>query len=165
MKIKIKSIIFLLLFALPVFAGSQKTNYIGYRHKGVVYGETLPNGVKDLGGGLLSNERYGVSRYVKNGNEMLWLEKILKRDAKGVPTWQVRDVLMLDKPRKNQELLFSYSSTCTLNGRENLDLIVLAELAGNKKSYNILQAWNASVKNEKFKKISTSGIKCEVGGN
>jgi hypothetical protein len=160
---KIKSILFLLLFAFPVFAVSQKTKYVGYRHKGVVYGETLPNGVKDLGGGLLSNENYGVSRYAKNGNEMLWLEKILNRDAKGVPTWQVKDVLMLGKVLKNQELLVSYSSTCTINGRENLDLIVLAELAANKKSYKVLKAWNASMRNEKFKKISTSGIKCEVG--
>ena len=106
---KIKSILFLLFFAFSVFAVPQKTNYIGYRHKGVVYGETLPNGVKDFGGGLLSNEDYGVSRYAKNGNDMLWLEKILDRDAKGVPTWQVKDVLMFDKLKKNQELLFSYS--------------------------------------------------------
>ncbi|HEX8636455.1 MAG TPA: hypothetical protein VF692_00220 [Pyrinomonadaceae bacterium] len=162
---KIKSILFLLLLAFPVFAVSQKTNYVGYQHKGVVYGKNLPNGVKDLGGGLLSNEDYGVSRYTKNGNDMLWLEKILSRDAKGVPTWQVKDVLMLDKLRKNQELLFSYSSTCTINGRESLNLIVLAELAGNKKSFKILKAWHASVENEKFKKISISGIRCEVDGN
>lgn len=160
---KIKSLLFLLLFTFPVFAVSQKPNYIGYRHKGVVYGETLPNGVKDLGGGLLSNEEYGVSRYAKSGNDMLWLEKILNRDAKGVPTWQVKDVLMLDKLRKNQELLFSYSSTCTENGRENLDLIVLAELTPDKKSYKVLRAWNASVKNEKFKKISTKTIRCKAG--
>lgn len=162
---KIKSILFLLLFAFPVFAVSQKPNYVGYRHKGVVFGQVLPNGVKDLGGGLLSNQDYGVSRYAKNGNDMLWLEKILDRDQKGVPTWQVKDVLMLDKLRKNQQLLFSYSSTCTENNRENLDLIVLAELGANKKTYKILKAWNASVKNEKFKKVSTNGIKCEVGGN
>lgn len=159
---KIKSILFLLLFAFSAFAVSQKPNYVGYRHKGVVYGETLPNGVKDLGGGLLSNENYGVSRYAKSGNDMLWLEKILERDAKGVPTWQVKDVLMLDKLAKNQELLYSYSSTCTENGRENLDLIVLAELAGDKKSYKILKAWNASVKNEKFKKISTKNVRCKI---
>jgi hypothetical protein len=159
---KIKSILFLLLLAIPVFAASQKKGYIGYRHKGVVYGSTLPNGVKDLGGGLLSNENLGVTRYSKGGNDMLWLEKILSRDKNGVPTWQVKDVLKFDKLRKNQELLFSYSSTCTQNGRENLDLIVLAELAANKKSYKVLKAWNANVKSEKFNKISTHEIKCEI---
>lgn len=163
---KIKSIILLsLLFAFPVFAVLQKTNYVGYRHKGVVYGGTLPNGVKDLGGGLLSNESYGVSRYGKNGKDMLWLEKILSRDAKGVPIWLVKDVLLLDKLRRNQKLLFSYSSTCNLNGRESLDLIVLAELSENQKTYKILKAWNANVKNEKFEEISTGGIKCEVYAN
>ena len=159
---KIKSILILLFFTFPVFAAWQKPNYVGYRHKGVVYGETLPNGVKDLGGGLLSDENYGVSRYSKSGNDMLWLERILSRDAKGVPTWQVKDVLMLDKLSKNQVLLFSYSSTCTENGRENLDLIVLAELSANKKSYKILRAWKASVKNEKFKKISIANINCKI---
>ena len=159
---KIKSILFLLFLTFPVFAAWQKPNYIGYRHKGVVFGETLPNGVKDLGGGLLSDESYGVSRYAKGGSDMLWLEKIMNRDAKGVPTWQVKDVLMFDKLRKNQELLFSYSSTCTENNRENLDLIVLAELAADKKSYKILRAWKASVKNEKFKKVSTENINCKI---
>lgn len=162
---KIKSLLFLLLLAVPVFAVSQKKGYIGYRHKGVVYGQTLPNGVKDLGGGLLSNENLGITRYTKGGNDMLWLEKILSRDKNGVPTWQVKDVLMLDKLRKNQEILFSYSSTCTQNGRENLDLIVLAELAASKKSYKVLKAWNANIKSEKFKQVSINGIKCEISGH
>lgn len=159
---KIKLILFTLLCVSPVCVVSQKTDYVGYRHKGVVYGESLPNGVKDFGGGLLSNEDYGVSRYGKNGNNMLWLEKILTRDENGVPTWLVKDVLTFGNLKKNQNLLFSYSSTCRQNGRENLDLVVLAELAANKKSYKILKAWNASVKNEKFKKISTNGVVCEL---
>jgi hypothetical protein len=162
---KIKLILFLLLLAIPVFAVSQKNGYIGYRHKGVVYGATLPNGVKDLGGGLLSNENLGITRYTKSGNDMLWLEKVLSRDNNGVPTWQVKDVLIFDKLRKNQELLFSYSSTCTQNGRENLNLIVLAELAADKNSYKILKAWNASIKSEKFNKISAKGIECKISGN
>ena len=162
---KIKSIVLLLLLAIPIFAVSQKKGYIGYRHKGVVFGATLPNGVKDLGGGLLSNENLGITRYTKSGNDMLWLEKIISRDSKGVPTWQVKDVLVLDKLQRNQELLFSYSSTCSQNGRENLDLIVLAEIAANRKSYKILKAWNANVKVERFKEIPVSGIRCEAAGN
>jgi hypothetical protein len=162
---KIKLILFLLLFAVPVLAVSQKSIYIGYRHKGVVYGQTLSNGVRDLGGGLLTNENFGVTRYAKNGNQMLWLERILERDAKGVPTWQVRDVLMLGKMNKNQEILFSYSSTCTRNGAENLDLIVMAEKSADKKTYKILQAWEADIKSEKFKKASAKGIKCEISEN
>ncbi|MCU1290717.1 MAG: hypothetical protein JWN60_2946 [Acidobacteria bacterium] len=160
---KIKLTIFLLIIALPVFAVPQKTNYKGYKHKGVVYGETLPNGVKDLGGGLLSNENYGVSRFSKGKKNMLWLEKVTGRDEKGVPSWQVKDVLMFDQLKKNQEFLFSYSSTCTQNGKATLDLVVMAELSVDKKSYKIIDAWKANVKKEKFEKVSADKIECEVG--
>ena len=159
---KIRLIIFLILLALPVSAIPQKTNYIGYKHKGVVYGETLPNGVKDLGGGLLSNENYGVSRFSKGKKNMLWLEKITGRDEKGVPSWQVKDVLTFDNLKKNQEFLYSYSSSCLRDGKIALDTVVMAELAADKKSYKILKAWKANHKKEKFEKISTAHIKCEV---
>ena len=159
---KIKLIIFLMLLALPVFANPQKTNYKGYKHKGVTYGETLPNGVKDLGGGLLSNENYGVSRFSKGKKNMLWLEKITERDEKGVPSWQVKDVLTFDNLKKNREFLYSYSSSCLQNGENALDTIVMAELSDDKKSYKIHKAWRANHKKEKFEKISTKNIKCEV---
>jgi hypothetical protein len=67
----------------------------------VIYGATLPNGAKDLGGGLLSDENYGVSRFSKDGKFMLWLEKITARDAKGIPSWRVKDVLIFSKPKTN----------------------------------------------------------------
>ena len=152
------ALLFLILLSTAVF--SQKTKYIGYEHKGVVYGETLPNGIKDLGGGLLSDENYGVSRFAKGKKNMLWLEKISSRDSKGVPNWEVKDVLTFDGLKKNQEFLASYSSPCTQNGRSNLDLIVRVERSPKKK-YKILEAWIADVKKEKFRKISTKGIKCE----
>ncbi len=158
---KTKIILILLLLALPTLAITKKSEYIGYKHKGVKYGETLSNGVKDLGGGLLSNENYGVSRFTKGKKYMLWLEKITARDAKGVPSWEVRDVLSFDKLKKNQEFLFSYSSSCLQNGKGNLDMIVMTELLPKNKTYKVLKAWKANIKREKFDKISTKGIKCE----
>lgn len=159
---KTKKILALFLISVSTLAfASAKPNYIGYKHKGIVYGETLPNGVKDLGGGLLSNENYGVSRFSKGKNFMLWLEKITARGADGVPSWEVKDVLTFDAPKKNQEFLLSYSSGCTQNGKSNLDLIVMAEFAAQNKTYKIKKAWRANVKREKFEKISTANIKCE----
>jgi hypothetical protein len=149
-----------LLFSLPLFASAQKSNYIGYRHKGVIYGETLPNGVKDLGGGLLSDENYAVSRFTKGKKFMLWLEMIISRDKSGVPSWEVKDVLKFDELKKNQEFLFSYSSPCTVSGKTKLDLIVRAELTA-KKEYKVLQAWTANVKKEKFETISIKRIECK----
>ena len=159
MKFSLFLLLTFLAFTLNISA--QKKEFIGYKHKGVVVGETLPNGVKDLGGGLLSNDNYGVSRFSKGKKHFLWLEKITGRDTGGVPSWIVKDVLEFDTLKKHQEFLFSYSSTCTSNGKENLDTIVLAEFKPNKKSYKILKAWKANIKKEKFEKLSTKGIKCK----
>jgi hypothetical protein len=158
---KLKLLFLLAFLILPSALSAQKKEFIGYRHKGVVYGETLSNGAQDLGGGLLSDENYGVSRFSKGAKQMLWLEKITSRDKKGVPHWEVLDVLVIKNPKKNQEFLFSYSSTCTVNGEEDIDLIVLAELQPVKKTYKVLEAWRADLLKEKFEKLSTEEIKCE----
>lgn len=159
---KLKLFLLLIFTAFSLNISAQKKQFIGYKHKGVVFGETLPNGAKDLGGGLLSNENYGVSRFSKGKKNYLWLEKITGRDLKGVPSWIVKDVLEFDALKKNQEFLFSYSSFCTTAGKKNLDTIVLAELQPKTKKYKILKAWKANVKSEKFEKASTRGIQCKA---
>jgi hypothetical protein len=138
-------------------AGRQ---FVGYRHEGVRYGERLPNGARDLGGGLLSNEDYGLTRFMKNKNYMLWLERIVERNDAGVPSWEVLDVLSFGKIKKNQTFLFSYSSPCKQNNEKNLDLIVLAEFAPKAKTYKVLKAWQANVKLEKFEPVSIEKIVC-----
>ncbi len=146
--------------AFSAFAVTPERKLIGYRHEGVKRGEKLPNGATDLGGGLLSNEDYGVTRFVKGKKNMLWLEKIIERNAKGVPQWEVKDVLSFNKLNKNQRFLFSYSSPCKQNKKENLDLIVLAESAPKTKIHKVLKAWRANVKREKFENITVKGIVC-----
>ena len=158
---KTKILLVVLLAAMPTLVFSQKLNYKGYKHKGVVFGETLPNGVKDLGGGLLSDENYGVSRFSKGKKYMLWFEKISTRDAKGVPNWEVTDVLTFDELKKNQTFFLSYSSSCQQNGKTNIDLIVMAEFVPKKKSYKIIRAWKANIKNEKFEKTGVKSIICK----
>ncbi|HQU84799.1 MAG TPA: hypothetical protein PKY59_16795 [Pyrinomonadaceae bacterium] len=158
MKLKVFLTIALLVF--PVFANPQKARYIGYKHKGVIVDAKLPNGVKHLGGGLTSKDNYGVSRYEKNGKLMLWLEKITSRDADGVPSWIVKDVLTLGKLKKNEMLLFSYGSSCKQNEKVNIDLIVKV-LVMPKKELKVLQAWKANPKKEKFENALTKGVKCE----
>ena len=158
---KTKIILILLLAVFPAFAITKKSEYIGYKHKGVFYGETLQNGVKDLGGGLTSNENYGVTRFTKGKTFMLWLEKITGRDSRGVPSWEVKDVLSFDNLKKNQSFMFSYSSSCKRFGKENLDMIVMTELLPKTKTYKVEKAWTVNTKKQKFEKISTNGIRCE----
>ncbi len=120
----------------------------------------MPNAAKDLRGGLLSDEDYGVTRFKKGKNYMLWLERIVERNEAGVPSWEVRDVLSFGKLKKNQTFLFSYSSPCRENEMKNLDLIVLAEFAPKTKTYKVLKAWQANVEKEKFESVSIEGIVC-----
>lgn len=158
---KLKIFLFLFVLVFPAVAAPQKKeSFVGYKHKGVKYGETLPNGAKDLGGGLLSNDNFGVTRYTKGKKYMLWLERITARDREGVPSWEVKDVLTFDPLKKNQEFSFSYSSGCVHNGRENLDLIVLTEASKDKKTYKAIKAWRVNLTKAKFEKISTKGIEC-----
>ena len=152
-------VVFVAAFSAFAVAASDK-ELIGYRHEGVRRGEKLPNGATDLGGGLLSDEDYGVSRFKKGEKYMLWLEKIVERNEAGVPKWEVKDVLSFNKLYKNRKFLFSYSSPCKQNGRENIDLIVLAESAPKTKSYKVLKAWRADVEREKFQSVSIKGIVC-----
>lgn len=156
--------LFLLIFIIALGAqqvsAQRKKEFVGYEHKGVVYGATLPNGARDLGGGLLSNENYGVSRFSKAGKLMLWLERITEFDENGVPSWTVKDVLTFAAPKKNQEFLFSHSSNCLQNGEANLDLVVLAEFSRKTNAYKIIGAWRANARKERFEKISNKGIVC-----
>ncbi len=159
------SFLALLLIISPVLAVNQHPKYVGYKHKGVVAGETLPNGVKQLSGGLLSNEDYGVSRFSKGNKYMLWLEHITTRDAAGVPSWEVKDVLTFKNLKNTQEFFLGLTSPCTQNGKPNFDLIVKTELLKNK-TYKVVDAWIADVKKNKFKDVSEKGIKCEyIAGN
>ena len=141
-------------------ACDEARQFVGYRHEGVKRGERLPNGARDLGGGLLSNEDYGVTRFKKGKNYMLWLERIVERNEEGAPSWEVLDVLSFGKLNKNQTFLFSYSSPCRENERENLDLIVLAEPDPKTKTYKVLKAWQANVDREKFEPVSIEKIVC-----
>lgn len=134
--------------------------FIGYRHKGVLRGEKLPNGVQDLGGGLLTDDDYGVTRFSIGDKYMLWLGKILEFDADDVPTWEVKDVLVFDKLKKNQMFMFSYSSPCTDGGAENLDLIVMVEENRKRRTYTILKAWLANTETERFEETTTGSIVC-----
>jgi len=153
----------ILLFAilvLPMIAAGQKRAYVGYKYTGVAYDQKLPNGVRDLGGSLLENENYGVSRMKRGKTEMLWLSMISGRNWSGVPNWKVKDVIFLPTLKKGQEILHGISYPCTVNELEDLNLFVLAQLAPKKNSYIVKKAWRANTRTKKFEALSTKGIAC-----
>lgn len=160
MKSKI-TFIFLFLLILNATDSAFGNDLIGYRHEGVRFGEKLPNGAQDQGGSLLSDERYGVTRFKKDKKYMLWFEKIISRNKAGVPRWEVRDVLKFEKLSRNQEFFYSYYSPCVMNGEYNPDLIVMAQTSPRSKRKTVLKAWIADVSTEKFRAVSIKKVSCK----
>ena len=159
---KFRLLVLLAVLAIPTQIFAQKNKYIGYKYVGVSYNQTLPNGVKDLGGSLLEDNNYAVSRMKKGKTEMLWLARITSRNAKGIPKWQVKDVLTLPVLKKNQEILQGFTFPCTINDEEDLNLIVLADYLAKSKTYKVRKAWRANTKTNKIQVISVKGISCEI---
>lgn len=160
---KFRLLVLLAVLAIPTQIFAQKNKYIGYKYAGVTYNQTLPNGVKDLGGNLLENDNYAVSHMKKGKTDMLWLAKITSRNAKGIPKWQVKDVLVLPALKKNQEILQGFTFPCTINDEEDLNLIVLADYLAKSKTYKVKKAWQANTRTNKIQTISIEGISCEIG--
>jgi hypothetical protein len=165
MRFILLSLFVVFVFVAPVAAQkavADKSEYVGYKYRGALPDETLPNGVKSLGGGLITENEptYGIGRKSKDGAQMLWLEIMTERDAEGVPSWEVKDVLAFPTFSKNQELLFSYGSTCQRNGKGDVKMIVLADFSNTAKTYKVRRAWLANTKTEKFNEIPVKGVQC-----
>ena len=159
---KFRLLVLLAFLAIPTLVFAQKNKYIGYRYVGVSYNQTLPNGVKDLGGSLLEDDNYAVSRMKKGKTEMLWLARITSRNAKGIPKWQVKYVLNLPALKKNQEILRGFTFPCKINDEEDLNLIVLADYLPKSKTYKVRKAWRANTRANRIQAVSIKGISCEI---
>ncbi|CAN5633612.1 hypothetical protein BH24ACI2_BH24ACI2_04830 [soil metagenome] len=162
----IKSTMFILflLSVVPIFVFAQKSEYIGYRYKPVLMDELLPNGIKDLGGGIIIENNkitsYAIGRFSKGKTQMLWLELATGENETGVTGWEVKDVLIFPNFTKNQELLFT-AETCTINGKRDEKLVVFADFLQTKKKYIVRKAWRTNLKTEKFETVSIKGVRCE----
>lgn len=128
--------------------------------------ELLPNGVKDLGGGIIMDgnkiSSYGIGRFSKGTTQMLWLELATGEDANGVTGWEVKDVLVFPELTRSQELFFAAGNdACTINGKNDGKLVVFADFSPLKKKYTVRKAWRANLESEKFRPIPIKGIRCE----
>ena len=157
---KLKLLVFLTFLAIPLGIFAQKTGYVGYKYTGVTVNKKLPNGVKDLGGNLLTNEDYAVSRMQKGTTDMLWLTHITNRNDDGVPKWEVKNVLVLPKIKKNQVILRGFNFPCKIGGKENLDLFVLADYSAKNKTYTPNKAWLINVKKNLFETVAVKKVSC-----
>ena len=144
---------------------AQTSEYVGYKYKPVFVDQSLPNGVKSLGGGVVFDgdqmTKYGVGHVRKGRSDMLWLELVTKEDEKGPTEWEVKDVLTFPLLTKNQELFTPPANeSCTVNGKNDEKLVVFADLSPRTMKYTMRKAWRVDLTTEKFKPISVAGIKC-----
>lgn len=142
---------------------SDNSAFIGYKYKGLLVDETLPNGWKDQGGALITNadsaQTYAVSNWRKGTGQMLWLKLALSQDQTGITEWEVKDALVFPNLPKNQSLDWA-GIACHRKKQTESMLIVLTKFAPRSKTYQVLRAWDANPRTEKFEKISIKGIEC-----
>jgi len=129
--------------------------YIGLKHKN---DGNLPDGLVDNGGWLyefinLMDDTY-ICAIVSKGNEqMIWLEKVTKREENGSPAEvEVLDVLTL--PKNNHEL-----TTYLIKDGQHLEGFGVVRYTDTEYFEDFYQAWRINPANEKFEEISTEGLK------
>ncbi|HIK56808.1 MAG TPA: hypothetical protein IGS37_16800 [Synechococcales cyanobacterium M55_K2018_004] len=140
-----------------VIAQAGRT-YIGLRYR------DLPRGLTSLGGWMLTPQRgteYGVSVVQRGNQRMLWLERLIDRDAQGRASWEVRDVLLLPAIPQNFDLAQGW---CELNRRADARIVAIARYQNSEYSTQIRRAWRANWQRERFEEMPTRGIRCQNPG-
>ena len=142
-------------------AAADMSGYVGLRH-----GSKLPDGLKNLGGSLVSEagagKEYGLAEVHRGKIKMLWFERLTHRDAAGLPYWEVEDFLILPPVRKNQVLAYS---TCFSGSEPDREVIAIADYQRSAEFFTrVRRAWRANRKTGKFEEISPRGIKCTNEG-
>lgn len=168
MKTTLVIVSFLLLSLVsPGQTKKPGAEYIGYKYKGINPGNTLPNGVKHLGGGLIGDINadpvHGISQVSKGKIKMLWLEVSTGQDSGGVTGWKVKDVLSFYNQRTNDHILIygDPAIECKRDGKPVEDLVGIGRIVRQLGVYRPSSLWVANLKNLKFEPISATGIKCQ----
>lgn len=166
MRSAISFIFFTLLLVAPSSAQAS-AKYIGLEYQGLVPDTVMSNGVKHLGGGLISDHRvdpvYGISQVSKGKTQMLWLEVSTGQNEKGVTGWRVLDVLSYPALTRSQHLHFSPhdpSVECLRGGKPVGGLVALGTISRLKGIYTPQRAWIADIEKKKFTPASIRGLRC-----
>ena len=118
----------------------------------------LPEEVNDKGGWII-DETYSVNQVSTKGRELLFLDRLIRRDSKGKGYFQVIDVLTLPPRGEREEV--TGGSSCYIDGKEASNLIVVVKSSEQKFFTKARKAWR--VENEKFNEIDVTGLRfqCE----
>lgn len=140
-------------------ARSSDRSFIGLRYR------DLPKGVVDLGGWVVDFDpstglgRHTVAHVRQGSQRMLWLEKILRYDRSGRPTFQVINVLNIPN-LSNGETFLTGGRTCLRNGRSDSNMAVVVRFTEVERWTPVRKAWRVNLRTKGFDEISTKGIAC-----
>ena len=160
------SFIFITLLFVVSSSAQVSAKYIGLEYKGVVPDTVMPNGVKHLGGALISDHRvdpvYGISQVSKGKTRMLWLEVSTGQSEKGVTGWRVLDVLSFPALTSTQHLLIASDPAieCLRGGQPVDGLVAFGTITRRKGIYTPQRAWIADIAKKKFVPSATAGLRC-----
>jgi hypothetical protein len=112
---------------------------------------------KPLGGYVLrSNKSFGISSFICDGRELVVLEQYMTRYA-----MNTLDALLLPKLKPGELLMVP--GECELNGKTDLDFLVLARLGRREKvtgKNGLRAAWMFNAETGKIEELSTKNIVC-----
>jgi hypothetical protein len=142
----------------PVKQSTGVGKYIGLRH-----GQELPQGLKRVGGSLVAmageEKGYGMTEVLRGTTRMLWFERVTHLDDKGIPYWEVKDVMVL--PRLPRKQVLAYYG-CLLNNRADNEIAAVLDYEPDVEYFTrARRTWRANRQTGKFEVIPTKGVKCE----
>jgi hypothetical protein len=142
---------------------STNATYIGLRH-----GPKLPPGLKEEGGGLISDPykdktQFGIAHVTRGKQNFLWFELGTHHNAAGQAFWEVLDVVTLPPLRRNHIVMYTL---CLLNDKPDPEIAAVIEpIKPGSYDTRTLRAWRANRQTRKFEEITVKGVKCEMQGD
>ncbi len=122
----------------------------------------VPPPLKEVGGFMiepLGQPEYGSFEVVDQGVHLVWLMRLLTRDAEGRPLWQIEDVLPLPRVDQGEVVLYTL---CGQSGQYNPEIVAIAKDEENKEFLTtVRRAWQGNRSTGKFHEIATAGIACD----
>lgn len=144
-------------------SASGAAQYVGLKH-----GPNLPRGLKDHGGGLITDPykdttQFGLAHVTRGTTNMVWFELMTHHDAEGKAYWEVLDAVTTPPLRRNQLLMLTL---CNLNDKFDPEIAAVVQPVG-RGSYEtrVLKAWRANRQTRKLEVIPVRGVRCNMQGD
>ncbi len=149
--------IFSTLLVFPLTLKAEEHPLVGVNYP------PLPEEAKEIAGWVIEAP-YSISQIDVDGQELLLLTRLIRRDSKGNPFFKVVNVLSLPPINTEIEYLMP-GALCTVNGSEKLNFLAIVKLENDKPYFTkASKAWR--VEGENFVEINPQSVnfQCENYG-